>query len=64
VLCIAPGAPLAQLGLTVNGDFNFDYWDLGGGFLDILGDPDYVDNNPWDLWPFAHAQSSHLFPFE
>ncbi|MEN8115004.1 MAG: hypothetical protein ABFS21_11530, partial [Actinomycetota bacterium] len=42
------------------GAFNFDWWDLGG---DGLGDPDYIDNDPWDFWPISHTQSSHLFPF-
>lgn len=45
------------------GSFNFDWWDLGGGFLDFFGDPDYIDNNPWDLWPVDHSQNSHYLPF-
>jgi hypothetical protein len=45
------------------GSFNFDWWDLGGGFLDFFGDPDYIDNNPWDLWPIDHSQNSHYLPF-
>ncbi|MFV9672762.1 MAG: PIN domain-containing protein [Acidimicrobiia bacterium] len=46
--------------IIVTGDRHFDWWDLGG---EGLGDPDYVDNDPWDFWPIFHSQSSHLFPF-
>lgn len=64
VPCIAPGAFVPHWSVGVEaGGVNFDYWDNGGGFLDILGDPDYVDNDPWDFWPIFHAQSSHVFPF-
>lgn len=63
VPCVAPGVLLPHIGINVSGDFNFDFWDLGGGPLDFLGDPDYVDSNPWDLFPIFHSQDDHLFPF-
>ena len=51
-------------GTTINtdlfGSFNFDWWDLGGTGL---GDPDYVNNDPWDFYPLFHGQDTHLFPF-
>ena len=45
------------------GSFDFDWWDLGGGFADFYGDPDYVGNNPWHFWPILHDHDDHLFPF-
>jgi hypothetical protein len=42
------------------GSFNLDWWDYGG---DFLGDPDYVANNPWHLYPLLHDHGDHLFPF-
>jgi hypothetical protein len=62
--CLAPGVPVPHIGIGVSGDFNFDFWDLGGGPANILGDPDYVSNDPWDLYPFAHSQDDHLFPLD
>ncbi len=64
VPCLAPGVPVPHLnGPNLTGDFNFDFWDLGGGPLNFLGDPDYVDNDPWDFYPLFHDQDTHLFPF-
>ncbi len=58
----AMGVPTAGHTIETDllGSFNFDWWDLGG---DGLGDPDYVDNDPWDFWPIFHDQADHLFPF-
>ena len=62
--CLAPLAPVPHLnGPNLTGDFNFDFWDLGGGPLGFLGDPDYIANDPWDFYPVFHSQSDHLFPF-
>jgi len=44
------------------GSFNFDWWDQGGGPIGIFGNEDYVENNPWHLWPFPHGFSDHLTP--
>jgi len=59
------GGVLPNTDITTDllGSFNFDWWDLGGGFLGFFGDPDYIDNNPWDLWPVGHSQDSHYLPF-
>ena len=62
--CLAPLVPVPHFsGPNLNGDFNFDFWDLGGGPLNFLGDPDYINNDPWDFWPLFHSQDNHLFPF-
>lgn len=60
---IAAILPNTDITTDLLGSFNFDWWDLGGGFLDFFGDPDYIDNNPWDLWPVDHSQNSHYLPF-
>lgn len=63
-LCVV-GALLPNIDIDQDllGSFNVDFWDMGGGPLDILGDKDYIDNDPWDLWPPLHAQANHEFPF-
>jgi hypothetical protein len=69
-ICLIGVCPIGvpTVGHTIDtdllGSFNFDWWDLGGGFEDFFGDPDYVSNDPWDFWPVFHSQNSHLFPFE
>ncbi|HEX9598430.1 MAG TPA: hypothetical protein VF963_03565 [Gaiellaceae bacterium] len=62
VPCI-PGLPYLDVGLSVSGDANLDYWDDGGGPFNILGDPDYVGNNPWHFYPFFYSDSSRVDPF-
>ena len=59
----APFVPLPYLVVEIGAlsDVNFDWWDLGGDFP--FDDPDYVDNDPWDIWPLFHGQSDHKFPF-
>ncbi len=58
------GAPLPFAGFSVSADAaNLDFWDNGGGPVDILGDPDYVGNNPWKLYPFLYSDSSRIDPF-
>lgn len=60
----AVGVPLPFAGFTVNATAaNVDFWDNGGGPLDILGDPDYVGNNPWKLYPFLYSDGSRIDPF-
>jgi hypothetical protein len=60
-----PGVPLPYVDLEVGAlsAVNFDWWDSGGGPFNFLGDPDYIDIDPWDVWPLAHSQSGHLYPF-
>jgi len=60
-ICV-PGAIVFDLDIDTDllGNFNLDYWDLGG---ESEGDPDYVDNDPWDLVPLFHDQEDHVFPF-
>jgi hypothetical protein len=36
-----------------------DLWDRGGP---LLGDPDYVDNDPWHLVGLAHDADEHILP--
>ena len=44
------GVPLPFFGFSVSADAaNLDFWDNGGGPLNVLGDPDYVTNDPWNL---------------
>jgi hypothetical protein len=58
------GAPLPYFGFSVSADAaNLDFWDNGGGPLDILGDPDYVDNNPWNLYPLLYDEDDRIDPF-
>lgn len=59
------GVPLPNIDIQTDllGSFNVDFWDRGGGPLDILGDPDYFENNPWHLWTPLHSATSHEFPF-
>src|SRR6266545_2866409 len=59
------GAPLPFAGFSVSADaLNVDFWDNGGGPLDILGDPDYVGNNPWTLCcPILYDQNNRIDPF-
>jgi hypothetical protein len=63
--CIVPPlgtpAPYVNLSIGALSNINFDWWDLGGGFP--YGDPDYIDQDPWDIWPLAHTQGGHKFPF-
>jgi hypothetical protein len=68
-ICLVGVCPIGvpTVGTTIDtdllGSVNFDWWDLGGGFLDFFGDPDYVTIDPWDFWPVFHSQDDHLFPF-
>lgn len=63
-LCVVGALlPNADINTDLLGSFNVDFWDMGGGPLNILGDKDYIDNDPWDLWPLLHAQANHEFPF-
>jgi hypothetical protein len=59
-----PGVPLPYFGFSVSADAaNVDFWDNGGGPLDILGDPDYVSNDPWNLYPLLYSESNRIDPF-
>ena len=62
-ICVPGIFPHATINTDLLGGFNFDFWDLGGGPLNFLGDPDYIASNPWDFWPLFHSQDDHLFPF-
>jgi hypothetical protein len=43
---------------TVEGGFNFDWWDQGGF---PWGNEDYVENEPWHLLPLIQGLSEHDF---
>ena len=59
------GAPLPYFGFNVTADAaNLDFWDNGGGPLGVLGDPDYVTNDPWNLYPLLYSESSRIDPFD
>jgi hypothetical protein len=59
-----PGVPIPFFGFGVSADAaNVDFWDNGGGPLDILGDPDYVSNDPWNLYPLLYSESNRIDPF-
>ncbi len=59
-----PGVPIPFFGFNVTADAaNVDFWDNGGGPLDILGDPDYVTNDPWNLYPLLYSESNRIDPF-
>ena len=66
----AIGVPLpdVDIAIALDGGFTLDFWDLGdddADFLGILGDHDYINNNPWHLLSgLLHDPSSHVFPFE
>ena len=55
--------PNVDINTDLLGAFNVDWWDMGGGLANFLGDPDYFENNPWHLWPVLHDPANHLFPF-
>jgi hypothetical protein len=56
--------PNVDIDTDLLGSFNLDFWDLGPADADVVvGDPDYITNDPWDLWPLFHSQDDHLFPF-
>ena len=55
--------PQLDINTDLLGSFNLDWWDMGGDPEAILGDPDYITNDPWDFWPLGHSQDDHLFPF-
>jgi len=55
--------PFINIDTDLLGSFDFDYWDLGGGFLNFLGHADYIDNNPWHFWPLLHDPNDHYLPF-
>ena len=59
------GLPLPYFGFNVGADAaNVDFWDNGGGPLDVLGDPDYVSNDPWNLCcPLLYSESNRIDPF-
>jgi hypothetical protein len=58
------GVPLPYFGFSVSADAaNLDFWDNGGGPLDVLGDPDYVSNDPWNLYPLLYSESNRIDPF-
>jgi hypothetical protein len=58
------GFPLPYFGFSVSADAaNLDFWDNGGGPFNVLGDPDYVDNNPWNLYPLLYDESTRIDPF-
>ena len=60
-----PGVPEPFVDVEIGalGAINFDWWDGGGGPANILGDPDYISNDPWDIWPLIHSQDGHKYPF-
>src|SRR5262249_5971547 len=60
-----PGVPVFYVDADIGAlsAIDFDWWDKGGGPLNFLGDPDYTSINPWDVWPLAHSQGDHLYPF-
>lgn len=62
--CVVPPPltpkPFLNVDTGLVGHFELDWWDNGG---DFLGEPDYVDNDPWHLYPLLHSHNSHLFPY-
>jgi len=59
----APGIPVywATLGVDV-GSVTVDVWDRGHPHVGLLGDPDYVGNDPWHLYPLSHDAHDHVLP--
>lgn len=65
--CLASPINLIARG-DINGPFNADWWDKGDPAL-IFGNEDYVENNPWHLFPLdpsplPHSFDDHVTPFD
>jgi hypothetical protein len=69
-LCWPPEGNLAigvgvDLGTKYFDKFTFDYWDQGGDPAVIVGDADYITNEPWHIaFPLLHDFSDHFDPFD
>lgn len=63
VPCI-PGEPMLNFEFDIQGSFNLDFWDLGGGLADILGEPDYRINDPWNFVPLFYNENNRINPWD